>query len=321
VLTPKRLKQYKTISYLLVFAVLVSLFMFSRDTKKTYTGKEKPSKYFIPNLDIKQVDEINIAGGRDVSSARLEKNDGIWAITKDGDFVGRAANRSRVEDFLAALRDATVIDKVTAKQRLFKKFQLNRGDGSEITLSSKGRELAHFILGINNTIAKTAIVRRWKDKWVLKIDKAPVVHLFNTSAWVGKKIFDVKKSAIVDIELVFGKSLIHFRRSGESVSGSALWKVNDIKKYVLPGKINTLLVRISDLSTPRMPKEEELREANFKGSPLKIKVVTETGRIIQVTFGNETKGNYLVKREEDKNIFFVDKRQFKPFTYPPELYL
>lgn len=319
-LTPQRLKQYKTMSYLLVFVGLVSFFMFFRETKKVYTDKEKPSKHFLPNLNIEKIDSINIGGGRDVSSATLKKDNGIWEIVREGDFSGRTAKQNRIHNFLVALRDAKVIDKITAKQSLFKKFQLNRGDGSEITLNSKGKEVSHFILGANNTIAKTAIARKWKEKWVLKIDKAPIVHLFNTSDWVEKKIFNVNRENITDIELAFGKSLIHFRLSDGPKSSNSRWKT-DNDKSVLPRKINTLLVRISDLSTARMPQEEELRKANFQNSPLTVRVTTKTGEIIKVTFGNQTKDNYLVRREIGKNIFLVDKRQFKPFTYPIERYL
>ncbi len=319
--TDNRLLVSKILCYIVLLSILLSAFLYLKGQKKMYTGREEGSKVFLPKLDIEKVDEIIIENGDDFLGATLLKNKNVW-ITKEEGNQSRTADRKRVEGFLHLLKKAKIIEHVTKNPKFFKKFLMNRDKGGEITLKEAGKITGHFILGYNNMTANTAMVRRWGSKEVLKIDQAPYSFL-EKKGWAEQKVFAIAQEDISEILLSFDKNKIGFRRIADEQSREFKWIMFlPEKKDVDQGKIYTLLIRISKLSTLVFPgKMLSEKKGLFTNSPLVIKVKSYSGREVNIRFGKVVEGRYIVRREEDKNTFFVEKHHFNAFRYPPDRYL
>jgi len=315
-----RLRFYKLTGYGLVFATLLSMFLFVEKRRKLYTGKEKPSKYFIKDLNIDSIDEIIIDGGVEIQSALLKKKNGIWQVAKEGVAVNKAADTKTIVSFLSSLKQAKVLDRIAVKPAFLEKYMLTEKDGGVITLKSSGETISHFILGFNDTVAETAFVRILGSSRVLKLDKSVIVHLLEKASWVDTSVFGVLPEEISEVSLGFDGTAIVFRLAALPEGAlKARWYMYPGEKKVNPGRVGSLLLRISHLKTSGVPGFG--KPEYFLNPPLKIEVKLKNGRTIHVLFGSRIKDKYWVRRENDMGIFLVEKHHFNAFTYPVNYYL
>ena len=175
-----------TIIALGVFGLLIVLTIVST-SEKAERGMQRMS---LTHVETERIDKIKISGKK---SAELVKQSDHWTVQ------GKRADKNAVKQLLEAIGKVASKDLVTTNQERFAELEVDEEKGLVTEVFSGGKSRATFVVG--KIAAGGAVHIRVKDEVYLVKGVRPTLFARDASAWVDKKLFEVKLGEVNRVEV------------------------------------------------------------------------------------------------------------------------
>ncbi len=159
-------------------------------------NEQQSNDLFLPALksNLNQLDTISIGQGSE--AVLLQRSGGVWQVSSRDNYP---ADLNKLQDVMAALADAVVLERKTAREENHAQLELDLQQGKIIEFSGPDYSGA-LVAGIEAAMEQGMFVRHKDDNQTWLIDK-PINVSADVTAWLDPIILDVDVDQIQRVVL------------------------------------------------------------------------------------------------------------------------
>ncbi len=282
---------------LIVFVALLIFIIVVEQPGKKVADKSKNIKFFIPAMDMKDVQKIEIKNA--TKEMLLEKVDGKWQV-KNGSFF--PADKQRINDFLKALHDLKQGRLVAKNKKNQSFYSVDNKGGTSIQIWNNINSISSFIIGQNTKGGQ--FVRNINESMVYESTPSLTSHVkLDTNYWKDRILLNVSENKVRQITLHSPTDELVLEKSIEGI-----WGAIRPKKYKADSTaVITLFKELEKLEATSVADEKEAKKADLKKPDHKISVRMTDNSLKSVMFKAMDKEGkkYYTKNGKTDYIYIV----------------